>query len=994
MLLVYDRDRLPAAAAATVLLLFSFAPRPITSSSITPAPQATPPPANLTATCEFRTINYITDTLPQLCFRSSWSNANGSSSTKSSGNATAASEASESLSVSVSPSVGKETIVGNATSNESAPSGRPSASESIASVALETPAPSADDLEPSELNEASFLSFEEWKKQALEKAGQANANIGNKKPGTGENKKRDLESIQNNLDSVGDEGEIDLDFNSFRDGESSQKTSQTTENPGAETREEPQEVEKAAKRNDHYRSKDAGITCKERFSYASFDAGATVLKTHSGAKNPKAILIENKDSYMISECSAENKFIIIELSEDIWIDTIVLANYEFFSSMVRTFRVSVSDRYPVKMEKWKDAGTYEARNSRDIQAFLIENPQIWARYLRIEFLSHYGNEYYCPLSLVRVHGTRMLESWKESEAIGEDEDTEESEDNTAEEHFVPDAVAEVVQEEERVNAELRAQAEKLVKDAHDLARENKTAAENASKERMTSPWVQFSLPLLPENALWERDICHSSDAPVEQTVTIEETKTQAAVSASSSQPSEVPGSIPPHNVSSPMPPSPSTTGPPEGIAASENSTIQGTQSIPPVVSNSTFPVYDGSFLDPSHPAKVQNMTATHKNKTTTTSSASTSSPTIQESFFKAASRRLQLLETNSTLSLKYIEEQSKILREAFSKVEKKQLQKSTSFLDMLNNTVFAELRGFRQQYDEIWQSTVISLESQREESRREILAISSRLNILADEVVFQKRMSIVQSVLLLLCLGLVIFSRVSASGIPEFPNMHVRARNLSDYPVESPLQSPPQSPEYHQDGSWVEPDHRRQRFGASGISRSRSRDDSPPTPVSTYSRSEFGLTPPSGPDDATTNLLDHSSEHLEPPLHSRSRTRTRSSTFEASSSVLPSQSPESVPGPKSSTYEGGWSSPLPSLSVQNSPVGTPKKYNDFIPQLASPSASGADESEETTPYTEYWVAGEEPIGLTDGSTRLSSLEDSTPPPSIARKPLPALPKNG
>lgn len=181
-------------------------------------------------------------------------------------------------------------------------------------MALETPAPSADDLEPSELNEASFLSFEEWKKQALEKAGQANANIGNKKSGTGENKKRDLESIQNNLDSVGDEGEIDLDFNSFRGGESSQKTSQTTENPGAETQEEPQEVEKTAKRNDHYRSKDAGITCKERFSYASFDAGATVLKTHPGAKNPKAILIENKDSYMISECSAENKFIIIELS--------------------------------------------------------------------------------------------------------------------------------------------------------------------------------------------------------------------------------------------------------------------------------------------------------------------------------------------------------------------------------------------------------------------------------------------------------------------------------------------------------------------------------------------------------------------------------------------------------------------------------------------------------------------------------------------------------
>ncbi len=39
--------------------------------------------------------------------------------------------------------------------------------------------------------------------------------------------------------------------------------------------------------------------------------------------------------------------------------------------MIRTFRVSVSDRYPVKSEKWKDLGIFEARNSREIQAFLI-----------------------------------------------------------------------------------------------------------------------------------------------------------------------------------------------------------------------------------------------------------------------------------------------------------------------------------------------------------------------------------------------------------------------------------------------------------------------------------------------------------------------------------------------------------------------------------------------------------------------------------------------
>src|SRR5690606_17520947 len=103
----------------------------------------------------------------------------------------------------------------------------------------------------------------------------------------------------------------------------------------------------------------------------------------------------------------------LELCDDILVDTVVLANYEFFSSIFRTFRVSVSDRYPAKV--WKELGVFEARNTREVQAFAIENPLIWARYLKIEFLTHYGNEFYCPVSLVRVHGTTMMEEYKNEE---------------------------------------------------------------------------------------------------------------------------------------------------------------------------------------------------------------------------------------------------------------------------------------------------------------------------------------------------------------------------------------------------------------------------------------------------------------------------------------------------------------------------------------------------------------------------------------------------
>ncbi|RDL35073.1 uncharacterized protein BP5553_07004 [Venustampulla echinocandica] len=952
---------------AAALLLLSLAPQHVKSSTITSSSGAAPT-ASIPSTCEFRTINYITDSLPQLCFKSSWS-ADGISSTKSipteGGTATLIAQATEPTENCENYNPGQDTI----------PSVTVNINISVDSPTDRSGSITSEDLEPSELNDASFLSFEEWKKQALEKAGQEDANIGGRKSNTGENRRRDSEHLNNNLDTVGEEGEIELDFGAFRGDGKSQEASQTAEAKGSETREENNDPAKGKRRQDHYRSKDAGKTCKERFSYASFDAGATVLKTHAGAKNSKAVLVENKDTYMLSQCSTENKFIIVELSEDIWIDTVVLANYEFFSSMVRQFRISVSDRYPVKMEKWKDIGTYEARNSREIQAFLVENPHIWARYLRIEFVNHYGNEYYCPLSLVRVHGTRMLESWKESEAIGEDEDLE-NEDVGAEEQFVPDAVADVVQEEERLNAELREAAKSVVRNAHAVAAEDARSAEVERLANATTPWIKsaFLFSNIPE-VVGEDEVCLLAEAPIQPV------PASAATSTPKSTASEHPSTMDGATTMVPTTQGTSTDVQTNTHVTTENATMAVTSTVTSTLSNttassvSTTSVSSSTFSPPPVSAaasKTQNTTVPHKNKTTSTSSAASSLPTIQESFFKAVSRRLQLLETNSTLSLKYIEEQSKILREAFSKVEKKQLQKSSSFLDTLNNTVLAELRGFRQQYDEIWQSTVISLESQREESRKEIFAISARLNILADEVVFQKRMSIVQSVLVLLCLGLVIFSRVSASGQFDFP-LHSRMRNLS---TDTSFQSGPETPAYRRMGSerheqsWS--GHARHQSNESAISKSMNRDGSPPTPISADSRSEHNFTPPPGPEDVTPeiggDIQASRPEYLEPSVQ-----RPRSS------STISQELGNGV------------------SSTPTSPPRKRKKRKGSLRQQQSPAPSGAAESRnvsrDSTPHRNQVNI------IVSPSSGLQSPPEAGNGPgtasfNITRKPLPALPKNG
>lgn len=44
----------------------------------------------------------------------------------------------------------------------------------------------------------------------------------------------------------------------------------------------------------------------------------------------------------------------------------------------------------------------------------LRNPH-FCRYVRIDFLSHYGSEYYCPVSLLRVYGFTQLDAYRESE---------------------------------------------------------------------------------------------------------------------------------------------------------------------------------------------------------------------------------------------------------------------------------------------------------------------------------------------------------------------------------------------------------------------------------------------------------------------------------------------------------------------------------------------------------------------------------------------------
>ncbi|KAJ5716312.1 hypothetical protein N7493_008223 [Penicillium malachiteum] len=712
------------------------------------------------------------------------------------------------------------------------------------------------------LDSASFLSFEDWKKQNLAKVGQSAENVGGGRRAAAAGKEgRRQPGINNALDSLGDDAEIELEFGGF--GAETPEASPTAWgtpissahadnlDAGVENDINTQRVQQA----DVSRRKDAGTTCKERFNYASFDCAATVLKTNPECKGSSSILVENKDSYMLNECRANNKFLILELCDDILVDTIVLANYEFFSSIFHMFRASVSDRYPAKPDQWKELGVYEARNTREVQAFAVENSLIWARYLRIEFLAHYGHEFFCPVSLVRVHGTTMMEEYKHDESA----DRTETEDLETVEHVEPPR---------EVEAEIAAlPVDEFVPEHIESDQSFETCPQSPTEVEL----------LLLDVARNTTETCDISERPAADTAldrsaaTDSSKQAQHTDSAGSTgdgvQASQSGHSAPPKAVEDVRKPGDTAkvivATPDSSVAAAESAQQDSTVESP------------GKSTGGS---KEENIPQPESIRPTSTQPPP-SNPTTQESFFKSVQKRLQMLESNSTLSLLYIEEQSRILRDAFNKVEKRQLAKTSTFLETLNVTVLSELKEFREQYDQVWSSVAFEFEHQRMRYHQELHSLSAQLGVLADELVFQKRVTIIQSIMVLCCFALVLFSRGSVGNYMEFPRvqrMVTRSYSLRDSSPISPSASPGST---RPTSSYRENETHRRNLSESSSSQdspspspaSPSISYIPPTPTSDISRAieeNDKIDVPQSPDSMSVPILETPQfrSHSTPPV--------------------------------------------------------------------------------------------------------------------------------
>ncbi|KAG2177569.1 hypothetical protein INT44_008081, partial [Umbelopsis vinacea] len=509
---------------------------------------------------------------------------------------------------------------------------------------------------------------------------------------------------------------------------------------------------------------------KELYNYASIDCAATVLKANKGAKNPQSILYESKDQYMLNKCSSD-KFVIIDLCESILIDKFVLANYEFFSSTFKDFRVYVADRYPPK--EWRLLGQWQARNTRDLQIFKVETGLDWYQYIKIEFLSHYGNEYYCPLSLLRVHGNPMMEYWtlyEKPTITGEDEEDEMlkgiSPDPMVDEtDFLWPAFSPV-----DIGAKLTTPSIPTVEDMLIAEREAKSLkldnlVEQTSGNFDSSTSHSTTEPSSNQPHIADEAAGLAAEAPVQESIEANKDDTEESQYVSSKD-------EPKHVDTDPVPHKPVDLSHFPIVSKSEPATSSTAASDSPQLSNildakSSEPksLEDGSTgqqsttaegtapspTEDASPAPVASDFNTHSN----TVNSQTKAPfgygqgANMESIYKTIMTRILNLEQNATLSQRYLDDQNRMLNEVFETMEDRHREQLLQLVGQLNSTASLRIDTMKRRYERLYRMTARELETTRNETAKELQELTAKLHIMADQVVFEKRLSLIQLILLI-----------------------------------------------------------------------------------------------------------------------------------------------------------------------------------------------------------------------------------------------------
>lgn len=104
-----------------------------------------------------------------------------------------------------------------------------------------------------------------------------------------------------------------------------------------------------------------------RYNYAAPDCGARVLSSSPSTQNAPSILHKSKDRYMLTPCRSDEHWVVVELCDEIRVEAVEVAVWEFFSGIVRSVRVSVGDD---SEGEWSQVGEFVGKNVRGVQVSL------------------------------------------------------------------------------------------------------------------------------------------------------------------------------------------------------------------------------------------------------------------------------------------------------------------------------------------------------------------------------------------------------------------------------------------------------------------------------------------------------------------------------------------------------------------------------------------------------------------------------------------------
>ncbi|WWD17122.1 hypothetical protein CI109_101559 [Kwoniella shandongensis] len=611
--------------------------------------------------------------------------------------------------------------------------------ESVATTSQSEPSPSTVEVEPepAKPTDDTFVSFEEWKRIKMEEEededeAEEETRVDNVSETASTS---DSSSHPEKTGSITDRNSSEGSQNKSGDA-SSQRSAHSSQTPAASNKskiilsssgstsqsvsqqQQPQQPSSSPPPPAHH----------NRYNYASPDCSARIHSSSPQTQHASSLLHKSRDRYMLTPCKAKEHWVVVELCDEIRIEAVEIAVWEFFSGVVREVRVSVGGEddeddeggdveVKGRSNKWTEVGAFVGKNVRGVQTFSLSQPTSFHRFIRLDFPSYFGTEYYCPVSQLKVYGMNQMEAFKwEQKRLSAGSKEKDRSGNREKE-----------QEERRA----RERVEREKKEKEEKERQHQREKELDALEKLLHEQAGRAVPeILTETAILS---------------SIEEVT----------------------NTASPEPT-------PSAITSNASDTINVTT----IVSNESSSTNGGASSNVTTPAVRPSSSET---PTAPPSSTYARSPPPRsdssESIYAFIIRRLNALEGNSTLVARYIEEQAKVMRHMLTRVER-------GWDDWRADRESEDRSRWEQErmrQEDRLGKVISQLEQQRVAFEHERKAIQSQLRVLADELGYERRRGIAQLFILLVITVLGVVTRSSTIDAVLKPVLAEARRRRSIY---------------------------------------------------------------------------------------------------------------------------------------------------------------------------------------------------------------------